>query len=90
MKTPLDEGLCGVHGEGMTDRPKTLTIKVSEDELLMAHAIADAGDESIGRYVRRVVAADYARRFGDAPPPKVKLKPGPGPRKQGSEPPTTK
>lgn len=62
----------------MTERTKTLTIKVSEDELHMAHALAEAGDESIGRYVRRVLASDYARRFGDAPPPKAKLKPGPG------------
>lgn len=64
----------------MTERTKTLTIKVSEDELYRAHAIADAGDESIGRYVRRVIAHDYERRFGDAPPPKAKLKPGPGKR----------
>lgn len=61
----------------MVERTKTLTIKVSEDELHMAHALADAGDESIGRYLRRVVASDYARRFGDAPPPKAKLKTGP-------------
>lgn len=59
------------------ERTKTLTIKVSVDELNKAHALADAGDESIGRYVRRVVASDYERRFGDAPPPQAKLKPGP-------------
>lgn len=60
----------------MTDRIHTLSIKMSPSELDMAHAIADAGDESIGRYLRRVVAADYARRFGEAPPP-------PAPRKRG-------
>jgi hypothetical protein len=61
----------------MTERTRTLTIKVSEDELHKAHAIADAGDESIARYFRRVIAHDFDRRFGDAPPPKAKLKPGP-------------
>ena len=50
---------------------------MTDTELDRAHAIAAAGDESIGRYLRRVVNGDYERRFGDAPPPKVKRKPGP-------------
>lgn len=51
---------------------------MTDGELHMAHAVAEAEDESIGRYLRRVVSADYARRFGDAPPPEAKLRPGPG------------
>jgi hypothetical protein len=60
----------------MIERPRTLTIRMTDDELAQAHAVADAGDESIGRYVRRVIAHDYERRFGEAPPPKPHLKPG--------------
>ena len=52
---------------------------MSAAELRKAHALADAGDESIGRYPRRVTS-DYERRFGDALPPEVALKPGPGKR----------
>jgi hypothetical protein len=58
----------------MTERPRTLTIRMTDAELAKAHAIADAGDESIGRYLRRVVSADYERRFGDAPPPALREK----------------
>ena len=58
----------------MTERPRTLTIRMTEAELAKAHAIADAGDEPISRYLRRVVIADYERRFGEAPPPTPKLR----------------
>lgn len=58
----------------MPDRNRTLTVKMSDEELAKAHAVAEAGDESIGRYLRRVVANDYERRFGQATPPKPKLK----------------
>jgi hypothetical protein len=61
----------------MTNRERTLSVKMTDTELDRAHALAAAGDESIGRYLRRVVNADYERRFGDAPPPKAKRKPGP-------------
>ena len=78
-------GRGGFGGFGMTfsveQDAKTLTIKLSEDELHMAHAIADA--ESIGRYVRRVIAHDYKNRYGEAPPPKAKLRPGPGTKSTG-------
>lgn len=47
---------------------------MTDTELRRAHALADAGDESIGRYLRRVVNVDYERRFGDAPPPAAKLR----------------
>ncbi len=65
----------------MTDRPRTLTIKLTDDELAKAHAVAAAGDESIARYLRRVVVNDYERRYGEAPPPHVDLKPGPRKRR---------
>lgn len=58
----------------MNERRRTLTVKMSDDELAKAHAIAEAGDESVGRYLRRVVAADYERRFGQAPPPPPRLR----------------
>lgn len=58
----------------MPERRRTLTVKMTDDELAKAHAVAAAGDESIGRYLRRVVSADYERRFGEAPPPKPKLR----------------
>lgn len=66
----------------MTDRPRTLTIKMSDDELAKAHAVAEAGDESIGRYLRRVVEHDYERRFGQAPPPPPRHPKG-RPRREG-------
>jgi hypothetical protein len=58
----------------MTNRPRTLSIKMSDTELARAHALAAAGDESIGRFVRRLVAREYELRFGDAPPPRTKFK----------------
>jgi hypothetical protein len=58
----------------MKERRRTLTVKMTDDELAKAHAVAEAGDESVGRYLRRVVASDYERRFGQAPPPKPKLR----------------
>lgn len=60
----------------MVERMRTLTIRMTDEELSQAHAVAEAGDESVGRYLRRVVAADYARRFGEAPAPKHTPKPG--------------
>lgn len=61
----------------MTDRPRTLTIKMTDNELAKAHALAEAGDESIGRFMRRTIASEYERRFGDAAPPTPSLKHGP-------------
>lgn len=62
----------------MNDRPRTLTIKMTDPELARAHALAAAGDESIGRFIRRTINRDYEARFGDAPPPTPKLRKGPG------------
>jgi hypothetical protein len=61
-----------------TDRPRTLSIKMAEVELQQAHACADATDESVGRWVRRLIAREYERLFGNATPPKVKFRRGPG------------
>ena len=64
----------------MTERHRTLTVKMTDTELLRAHALADAGDESVGRYLRRLINNESARRFGDAPPPQANLRKGPGKR----------
>jgi hypothetical protein len=59
-----------------TPRECTLSIKLTRDENLRAHALADAGDESVGRYLRRLIAREYERVYGDAPPPYVKTRMG--------------
>lgn len=64
----------------MTSREHTLSIKLSPAELAKVHALAEAGDESIARLIRRWIARDYERAFGDVAPPRVTLKPGPRPR----------
>lgn len=53
----------------MQTRERVLTVKVSDLEWRRAHAIADVGDEPVSRWFRRLVNAEYERRFGDAPPP---------------------
>jgi hypothetical protein len=72
----------------MQHRSRTLSLKMSDEEVLQAHALADHGDESVGRYVRRLIAREYARLFGDAPPPTVQTRMGrprktPAPAPQG-------
>lgn len=47
---------------------------MSDEELAMAHALADAGDETIARIVRRFIRDAYVERFGVQKPPKPKLK----------------
>jgi hypothetical protein len=61
----------------MKERAHTMSIKVDGDEMARLHALADAGDESIGAMVRRWMRERYTARFGDAVPPVPKLKPGP-------------
>lgn len=58
----------------MKERRRTLTVKMTDEELAKAHAVAEAADESVGRYLRRVVTSDYERRFGQSPPPALKLR----------------
>jgi hypothetical protein len=60
----------------MKQRSYTLSIKLSEEENLRAHAIADAADESIGRFLRRVICREYERAFGDMPAPRVPTRMG--------------
>jgi hypothetical protein len=72
-------------GKDMTSpRPCTLSIKMTPEENLRAHALADAVDDSVGRYLRRLIAREYERLFGDAPPPAVKTRMG-RPRKRAPE-----
>jgi hypothetical protein len=56
------------------DRHRNLSLKLSDPELARIHALARAGDESVGRMVRRWIANEYEARFGDAPPPNPKLR----------------
>lgn len=58
------------------DRDKTLTVKMSEEEIARARAMAIAADESVGRLIRGMVNSAYAARFGDAPAPKHKARIG--------------
>ncbi len=60
----------------MQTRPRTLSLKMTDDEVLQAHALADAADESVGRFVRQLLAREYLRHFGQQPPPKVRTRMG--------------
>jgi len=60
----------------MTTRECNISIKLTDEERKRAHALADAGDESIGRWFRRIVNVEYERRFGQAPPPDAKKRMG--------------
>jgi hypothetical protein len=58
----------------MIERPHQLVIPVSPDELAQIHALAEDGDEPATHLVRRMLKAEYRRRFGDAAPPPLTLK----------------
>ena len=60
----------------MKQREVTVSIRMTGVEQLRAHALADAGDESIGRWLRRLVNIEYERRFGQAAPPPKKTRMG--------------
>jgi hypothetical protein len=60
----------------MMNRTRTLSLKMNDEEVLQAHALADASDESVGRFVRQLLAREYLRLFGQRPPPKVKTRMG--------------
>ncbi len=64
----------------MTTREKTVSIKMTEEERRRAHAMANAGDESIGRWLRRLVNVEYERRFGQQPAPAATSRMGRPPR----------
>ena len=62
---------CGISLSCMKRyRTENLTVRVAPDEVAMVRALADDGDESAGRVIRRLVAAAYRERFGDVPPPR--------------------
>jgi len=60
----------------MMDRTRTLSLRLSDEEVLKAHALADANDESVGRFMRALLNQAYAKMFGLRPPPKVKTRMG--------------
>ncbi len=62
----------------MADRDRNLVLRVSDEELAMAHALSDAQDEPIARVVRRFIRDAYVERFGVTKPPTPKLKHGGG------------
>lgn len=70
----------------MTNREHTLSVRLSPEEIAKAHALADADDASIGQVVRRWIRETYAAKFGDAPPPTVILRPGPGRQRRTKKP----
>lgn len=61
---------------GRIERTRTLTVKLNDPELARIHALAIAGDESVGRMLRRWISREYELRFGDAPPPRHTARPG--------------
>ena len=60
----------------MQPRPRTLSLKMTDEEILKAHALADASDESVGRFVRQLLAREYLKHFGQQPPPEVPTRMG--------------
>ena len=53
-----------------------MVLRVDDEELAMAHALAAAEDEPVARLVRRFLRNAYEARFGTAKPPPPKLKHG--------------
>lgn len=70
----MDRRQKTINGERMKQRERNRVVKVAHDELEMLHAIADAGDESIARVVRRWIVLNYKAAFGEKAAPKVVLK----------------
>lgn len=58
----------------MTKRERNMVLRVDDEELAMAHAIAEAQDETIARVIRRFIRHAYVERFGTKQPPTPKLK----------------
>jgi antitoxin component of RelBE/YafQ-DinJ toxin-antitoxin module len=50
------------------ERSKNLRLLVSEEELAMAHALAEADGLSVSDVVRSMLRRVYAERFGDKKP----------------------
>ncbi len=55
--------------EGMViDRTSKLTIRISEEELEMLRALADANGVTASDFLRLYVRKEYAEKFGDKKP----------------------
>jgi hypothetical protein len=52
----------------MHDRNRNLVVRLDEQELAMAKAVAEATDEPMTRLVRRLLRDAYVSRFGLTPP----------------------
>jgi hypothetical protein len=55
----------------MKQRNRHVVIKCNDEELAKLHAIAEANDEPIARFVRRWIDLNYRAQFGDKAPPKA-------------------
>jgi hypothetical protein len=53
----------------MHDRNRNLVVRLDEQELAMARAVAAATDEPMTQLVRRLLRDAYVSRFGLTPPP---------------------
>ena len=60
----------------MTKRERNLVVKCSDEELNMLHRMAEDGDDTIARIVRRLVTTAYVEKYGIEKPPRAKLKHG--------------
>ena len=58
----------------MQTRTRNLVLRVSDEEICKAHAIADDRGESIATIYRSWLRETYRARFGDTTPPDVTLK----------------
>jgi hypothetical protein len=56
------------------DRKHNIVVPVTREELDQVHHLSATTDEPIVRMVRRLLRAEYASTFGDAPAPAAKLK----------------
>lgn len=52
----------------MKQRGRNLVVRLTDDELEMARALAEARDEPMTMLVRRLLTVAYAERFGVARP----------------------
>lgn len=76
MKIPVDRGRDRRQMSVMQSRERNMVLRVSDEELGMAHAIATAENETIATVVRRFLREAYRARFGDIVPPAPRLKHG--------------
>ena len=53
----------------MADRNRNLVVRVDDELLDMAHAVAEDRDAPVAHVVRTLLREAYRRRFGDRRPP---------------------